>query len=288
MRNPCLSTGTLSRLNLSFATDFRYNIVMLSIHELIDHFSARHHARLQQVTQPLSTHFGISYFCFQRVKANGAWTILGNKPDWLNYSAGKHFYRVDPSLIHPSHYQTGLNFPSTHQHSEFQATLGTDCVKKFDINHPLAIIDRQFDYCDFYFFGAPTAHSNVLNSYINHVHLLKDRYPEYFKHACRDLIAEMDDHAVDLNQLKPESFAASSNVLKILASIENDFLHDITNNSCLSHREQQCLMLYRTGLSAKESAPLLGISYRTVEAHMNSIKRKLGVKHKRELLRTAL
>jgi DNA-binding CsgD family transcriptional regulator len=44
----------------------------------------------------------------------------------------------------------------------------------------------------------------------------------------------------------------------------------------LSTREQECSEFLLKGKSAKETAKILGLSYRTVEAHITNIKRKLG------------
>jgi FixJ family two-component response regulator len=62
------------------------------------------------------------------------------------------------------------------------------------------------------------------------------------------------------------------------------------NVSCdvLSDREQNVLDHLVTGLSSKEIALKLGISYRTVEAHRLRIKTKLKVKSTADLVRLAL
>lgn len=52
----------------------------------------------------------------------------------------------------------------------------------------------------------------------------------------------------------------------------------------LTQREQQCLDLYLRGLSAKEAAKTLDLSYRTVECHLARIKKKFNRKNLRELL----
>lgn len=47
----------------------------------------------------------------------------------------------------------------------------------------------------------------------------------------------------------------------------------------LTAREVSCLAQVALGLTVKEIAQTLGISYRTVESHMNNIKNKLGCNH---------
>jgi len=53
----------------------------------------------------------------------------------------------------------------------------------------------------------------------------------------------------------------------------------------LSRREQQCLYHFARGKTAKETALLLNLSFRTVEAYIFNLKKKLGCRHKRDLLK---
>lgn len=56
----------------------------------------------------------------------------------------------------------------------------------------------------------------------------------------------------------------------------------------LTPREQQCLELIVSGLSAKEIARVMNISYRTVEFHVANMKEKMGCKNKAEMIVLAL
>lgn len=56
----------------------------------------------------------------------------------------------------------------------------------------------------------------------------------------------------------------------------------------LSPREQSCVFLLIRGKIAKEIAYILGISARTVEAHIESIKHKLGCNTKGQIIEKAL
>lgn len=54
--------------------------------------------------------------------------------------------------------------------------------------------------------------------------------------------------------------------------------------STLSPREKQCLAYYLKGKTAKETAHLLKLSYRTIEDYFTSIKNKLCCRNKRDLI----
>lgn len=56
----------------------------------------------------------------------------------------------------------------------------------------------------------------------------------------------------------------------------------------LTKREKECLYYTVKGYTAKDTANALGISRRTVEAHLKNLKSKLSVKKKSQLIRFAL
>lgn len=53
----------------------------------------------------------------------------------------------------------------------------------------------------------------------------------------------------------------------------------------ISKREKQCLKHYLAGKTAKETAIILKLSYRTVEEYINNLKIKFKCKNKRDLLK---
>lgn len=60
--------------------------------------------------------------------------------------------------------------------------------------------------------------------------------------------------------------------------------HHANSDIDLTQREQQCLLHALKGLTAKRIAKLINISHRTVETHLENIRRKYGCSNKLELL----
>ncbi|NRB10778.1 MAG: hypothetical protein HRU35_04090 [Rickettsiaceae bacterium] len=56
----------------------------------------------------------------------------------------------------------------------------------------------------------------------------------------------------------------------------------------ISQRQQECLSWFIRGKTAKEIALILGISYRTVEIHIQTIKHRLGCQNKSQLIEKAI
>lgn len=148
-----------------------------------------------------------------------------------------------------------------------------------------------------------TSQNNVIGSYICDVFLTKREI------ACMRLYIygkSISNIAMEL-QISPKTielyihniliklnvFSRDSLMDKIInyISLQNNELstnfNSMRNNilfDSLSSREQQCLQHFLHGKTSKQTAILLGLSYRTIEEYFVNIKRKLNCKFKRDLL----
>lgn len=250
---------------------------MITPQEMIDQLSGNYFRKVEKLMTPLKT-LGIDYYCLQTVSNEGRWSLLGNRPDWLEYSADEKFYMHDPSIINPMHYKTsGYLFAEAHKNVDFENTLLRASVEKFGFSHTLAIIEKSTNDVEFVFFSAHSDKQNILNIYLNNLTFLK-QFTAYFKRECKMELAEMKEVTVDMNIFKGEAFQATDNVLDVPA---RNFLFDIP----LTGREKECLLHTVKGLTAKQIAKLLKISPRTVEAHLENIRKKYGLKQKRDFHR---
>lgn len=91
--------------------------------------------------------------------------------------------------------------------------------------------------------------------------------------------------ADSLSLLKQLGFLSNDN----LNPLQKDLITDPTINGVyLSKREMECLRFAVRGHTAKRTAQILGISYRTVEEYLDNIKYKLGAKSKACLIEMAI
>lgn len=255
---------------------------------MIEQTSIKYDGLIKKLSAPLSQYFGINYFCYQFVSNEGRWFTLGTNPDWLLHSAEHEFYKVDPSLVRPNNYtSSNICFPKNHQHDLFQQTLINQAVDLFDIDHALALIEPNDQGCEYFFFGAPKAHLQVLNIYLSQLSRLRLDYTRYIKEQVQSIYSHCLNHAVSLDRTNPVGFNSTSNILLTEDSItqENGFLSAIKNTPILSSKEYLCLQMYQQGMTAKETARKLGLSHRTIEGHFDNIKMKYQVDNKRDLLK---
>jgi DNA-binding CsgD family transcriptional regulator len=93
--------------------------------------------------------------------------------------------------------------------------------------------------------------------------------------------------------LDQDNFAKTTNLITQLGIITCKPLLTLPNNVIkkkhpLTNREKECIYHLIRGMTAKEIAQKLAISYRTVEKHLDNVKEKLHCKTRSELIRTII
>ena len=97
-------------------------------------------------------------------------------------------------------------------------------------------------------------------------------------------IQQMKKYRMDDDALKYASLAES-----FLADIVSPFLRRLSAKHLnLTHKEVLVASLLRDGKSSKEIADVLNITVRGVDFHRNKIRKKLGIKNKKDNLRSYL
>lgn len=249
----------------------------------ITHLSRQYSRKLKKLTEPLLKKFGITYFARQSVNHQGHWEILGNLPDWLEYSASKQFYEVDPSLLHPDHYKPGLIVNSSQTAPTFLKEMARTALELYDIENTLCILEKNKVGCEWYFFSASAKNTGIINTYIANIHSIF-KYIKYFKQEAQSLLNQNLEFSLELSQLKNEPFHSNRNVLELTPTeiLRTDTIKWQGKN--ISGRERDCLKSLLRGKTVKETAKLLNISNRTVEEYLNRLKQKVGCQYNRELI----
>jgi len=139
--------------------------------------------------------------------------------------------------------------------------------KKHNIAHGITAYRRLENSVEAWSFGATNEDSFAANFYINNSAFLKAFIESFGMHA-RDKI----EGAVLAHFSSPVSISFDRQ--------EEERDSEGRTNGGLSVRELQCLRLIGTGKTCKEIARDMGISPRTVESYMNSIRVKLGTHSK--------
>ncbi|MBS0350625.1 MAG: helix-turn-helix transcriptional regulator [Proteobacteria bacterium] len=92
-------------------------------------------------------------------------------------------------------------------------------------------------------------------------------------------------------EIKNKNAISAGNILKNTNLYDISGIHFLGKNclpNILSQRELECFFYLIRGKTAKSIAKMLGISYRTVETHIDHLKNKLNCSSKTELIEYAV
>lgn len=251
--------------------------------EDISFLSKKSLKKIQKIISPLES-LGVTYFARQTVSYTGEWEILGNLPDWLDFSAENEFYKVDPSLLSPNYYQSGLIVNSSSNVPDFLKKFTTSFRNMYQMDHTLCIFQKTLTGGEWYFFAAEAENYKALSTYITQIKTIY-QFINYFKNEAELLIKKNLEHKINIAQLKNLPFDAMEQTIELLPfKLDDKELISLHGNIHISPREKDCLIYLCQGKTIKETAKILGLSPRTIEDYINTLKRKTGCKYKRQLL----
>jgi DNA-binding CsgD family transcriptional regulator len=255
---------------------------------LKQHISLTSCCNMAEITQPLKRYFGITYFNYVKLYKSGGRLILTDRADWIDYFYKNALYETKAVASLEK-----LNDYSYHLWQEFadqpSFVIGKE---KFNIYNGITITEPNKEYIELYYFGTTVENVGVVNLYITKFDILQ-RFILYFKDKAHALIAEANRHLIHLPDSKPiqapsDELADDPTIQSFLneTTVSRFFLND-ENDTYLTNREATCLYLLLLNNTAKKIGKILNISPRTVETYLESVKLKLNVDTKKELIKIA-
>ena len=237
---------------------------------------------LRLICEPLFTKTGISYFDYARVYYDGKSFILSTDLNYVNYFVNHEAYKnTPPPLITPG------------QHL-WQGYIDLDFLQdvrvEFNYDNGITIIKKNLTYEEIYNFASASKNRHVLNLYLNQFDLL-DRFLSFFRDKAKKLIE--DAIRKPIVTINTDSFNQVSQFDHQYLDLY-EFFNDNTiqpddkplsqNSFRFTKKESECLVHLIKGHSAKMIARDLNISYRTVEVHIDNLRKKTGSRNRVELL----
>ncbi len=161
--------------------------------------------------------------------------------------------------------------------------------ESFDIEHGFHYTEKlgNMDVYRSYMFASDNY--KIYDALINDLSLVK-RFIKYFAESSKDVIDYYRSRKFNLSAQRNDYFDKGKVLRKSRKEKLIDLLHVtglLDEDVKISNREWQCLQLYCQGQSARKTGEILGISGRTVEGFFDSLKSKLKVNSKAELMETS-
>jgi DNA-binding CsgD family transcriptional regulator len=248
------------------------------VSDTIRQFSSATH-QMKQLTIPLIQQ-GIFHFSMIRSYDDGRFVNLSNIDGWIDYYYEQKLYLSSCFENHPSAYFSQIFLWGT----QLNGKVVDDAKQKFDSSHGITVIKRELQYTDFYFFSSSLEKIYLNNFYINNLAFLYQFIHRFEKEATHLINPFISDKRAYIY----ENLYITNSIPGNINETDKVDLHQlITADECpvnITPRESDCLYWLLKGCSAKEIAKVKCLSPRTIEQHVDSLKKKFGCKTSLELV----
>lgn len=232
---------------------------------------------LQPILNPLR-HLKITYFLFIREFLNGSRLWLTNNGQWSEHFYSKGYYKISAFEDPVEERIQGVYLWKYLRGQEvFQ-----EARENFNIGNGMTLVEKHDKEMDFFHFAGDSSQADICCSLTNNIDMLS-RFAKYFRYQAKKLINIAEINMVDVP--KPEARIKEGPITAISSDDVNNFFKEIGNgryylggdmtNEYLTQKEVECLQWCIRGKTLEEIALILSIAKRTVEAHVDSVKRKL-------------
>jgi DNA-binding CsgD family transcriptional regulator len=232
----------------------------------------------QELSAPLATYYDCTFLTYRRFYPNGKMIYFINNDKWLDYSFQHQIWasknavnRVKKAYKEGSYYYIWPIIPNNHDQVYSK-------LYEYNIWKGISIYKRYGECVEAFCFISIVDTDKVVDLYINNQNVL-DRFCQYFKNRTKDIINKSSTHSLlcsPVNSFTDNSINTHhvSQDFIDATPIKNYFLRIKTKDISLSIQETKCLFFIAQGKSMKEIANINNISVRTVETHLNNIKKK--------------
>ncbi len=250
-----------------------------------EHFSLVTSQDITQICQPLFSTTPINYFIFARMYDSGSVIVFNTQPEWHRYFFEKDYARQINSRL-----KAGCHFWMSNM--ELSAA-NQDAKKYFNIDNKFELTERGKNYYDIFGFGSASGSVNVIDYYLNNMHVLK-QFILYFKDKIKTLLDEAiknKENQIFIPELRAINILPKSKENQTLKEFRQKtkhfFLSDDLNDVRLTRREIESLLHLLCGRTAQQISERLDISVKTVESYLSSIRAKLNCTSRAQLFRKA-
>jgi DNA-binding CsgD family transcriptional regulator len=214
-------------------------------------------------------HEGIIHFSHVRRWKGDVQALITTHVDFsIAFIKNKFYQKIFHGDI--DQYQSGFVFiDDISERCRFirQTSIEIGCYKP-----DLLLIEKSKDCLDFYWFGTSKHHLDIHSYYLNKIDFIRN-FLQYFKSTGRKLLERAYTHKMIYQ-------GGGSDITPLVLHSEQQplamhNLEQVSRSSQLTPCERLCAYYLCVGHSPKEISVLVSRSYRTVEKHIFSLKKKM-------------
>lgn len=242
----------------------------------IDSYPPLHYAEdLKQICRPLSK-LGINYFCHVIVDKNKKFSAIAMAPAFAKLYLEKKYYNHDIHLAGQNLGEKYILWDLLSLDKESRALKEDLC--SFDLYHNFTIAQCENDHKSFFHFATSSKNHNANHNYLQLIDTLK-KFTLHFKDKIsrHKPLAASYQHKFSIDEKNARFHTQDEFDWEKHMDLPQFFPKRIFVSHCdtyLTQREFACLHWLAQAKTIDQIALLLGISARTVNAHIANIKQK--------------
>lgn len=236
---------------------------------------------VKQVCSPLFDNFKLSYFSYVQIYKERSQIILGSNASWIEHYIRNDCFNSDMAQTLEGFNAGSYLWKGLNGDNRFRIQR-----ESFNIDNGIIIINEFSNFREYINFATTRSDVRANNFFLNNMDVI-DSFIHYFRNKADPLIREIKNECVIVPDDKRTIEICDDPNLIYNIDKRNAFFKKIhENQKPMTKRETQCLLYLVQGMTAKQMAKKLHLSYRTIEEHIANIKSKLGCKTKAELIKT--
>ena len=257
-------------------------MVMMSTKHSQQHPCLEHHALLERLCRPLKS-LGVEFFGYTAVDLEGRAYCLGSKPDYAaeylkqNHAQNDVHHRTD-NIDKQKRYHF-WDYAQLDKNAEALYQMAS----KFDQGHTLTITRTTPELTRCYHFSGRLADSSLNQRYLEKMDCLH-AFMDYFDDCLNEMpeVAAIYQHPVILQTSEqkeaqpPTPVGCDPRTVDLAAHAQNPLCFKRSKRYYLTRPERRCLYWLHRGKSSEMIAQIQGVSRKTIERHIASIKEKFG------------
>jgi DNA-binding CsgD family transcriptional regulator len=254
--------------------------------DLLKHPSLRHADHIAEICSPLKK-INISYFAHVRIRHDKKISAMSSNPRFMEHYLKNHYFNADIHRVDESKFGNFFVWDGI----EFSGRSAKMCREagEFGIHNPFTIIERNKNEIDYYHFANHSVSKQINQVYLANLDLLYLFISHFNDNIKRSrTLSKAHDFIFDLNSDDTIAFEDS-----LMTYDRSDFLNSIHHkksyqleieNQVLSKRQSEIVRLVVHGKTMKEIGKMLNLSPRTVGHYFETIKMKLNISTRSELI----
>jgi DNA-binding CsgD family transcriptional regulator len=244
-------------------------------------------SRVRHLTKNFCQQLAITVFGYVRIYDNGMVSWVTTCPDQDRFLVESDELSRNPLVNDRNLLKEGLYIDTYNRQFPGCEEFYRQRAKLFKMDHGMVLVRHQKDYIETCCFSGLSAKRPLYQLFMNEQALFKT-FMEHFTNQLDPRLLAILSQGILITDLKEESNLLEENALYL--SGDRAILLDACgwkNLLTLSKREKQCLVLLKDGHTYRAIALALGLSERTIEHYLESVKNKLNLETRTELFLAA-